>query len=190
VARDEATLRYRTRLRLVALDGPEEELRQAHLGILIALAEDLGEAVELYRLARGIPVMIERADPPGRTVAVRARLGHTRPPSVLDACAIMLLAERGQQPPESLQIESADGLRSQVAGEGLRAVAEARREGVASDLAVNANGIRRHVVPIRLAGGILGGLIAVAQDARGAGHEARAQVIRSALRNALARVPA
>lgn len=165
VTRDSVDRRYYARLRVVPLAEGEEALRRRVYAAVRDLIGTLGQTVELYRLERSAVMMIERHEPEGATAHVGARIGHPRPRDEIDAVVQVALASGDDDiaQPKSPYVINAEGRQALAKSEVATLVASVAAAGVASDVHINENKVRRHAVPIRHLDGRLAGVLAIAQ---------------------------
>lgn len=165
VARDAADRRYHARLRLVPLEEGEEALRRRCHAALRDLVDGLGQTVELYAHQRGRLVMLERHDPEVETATVGVRIGQARPIDEVDAIVQVALASGDDEvvaPRRPYHLDGGERV-SLTAAEVRELVATVRVTGIASDLRINGNGVRRHAVALPHLDGRLAGVLVVAQ---------------------------
>jgi len=131
---------------------------------LSPLAEATRHCVELYRATPSRVELIDRAEPELADVTLVARIGFVRDLRELDATAKIFYAFASQPlPPQPLWRWRA-GRKTRLAHPAAaKALAAARREGVACDDDFNSNGIRRFAAPLLNDLGALVGIVSIAQ---------------------------
>jgi DNA-binding IclR family transcriptional regulator len=167
VARDGASKRWRSRLRLVRGGEREDLLRSACSEASIWLCKAAKQTVEVYLFDSGRLEMIDRSEPDGVEVTVRARVGFVRTWEDADAVVLVGLGfgfPANAWPQVTRHWLWRDRVRTSVARRDIEAmVAQARARGWSADASVNSNGVRRFAAPLLDATGALVGVIAIAQ---------------------------
>ncbi len=162
-ARDPASKRWRTLVRLVAGDTREAVLRRRCGEAAAWLCQTAAQTAEIYAFAERGLEMVDRAEPEDVEVSVRARIGCVRSWHGVDAVVQLGLAF-GDPRPTATRPSRARGngrltlTKSEL--EALLAAARARR--IAADPYANANGVRRFAAPLMDASDRLIGVIALA----------------------------
>ncbi|MCW8129066.1 MAG: helix-turn-helix domain-containing protein [Planctomycetota bacterium] len=176
VERDPADRRYRAALRLVPFTPVAEGLRARALPVMKDLCRASGHTVELFSWNAGRLTMIDRCEPEGQDVTVRARIGWNPDPVEAFALTVGALAwPEDAKPAKERYWYWKFGERVPVTQRELRGmVAEARDKGLAVCLFPNAHGVRRYAIPLHDAQGELWGVLALAAvpaPLKGPAHE-------------------
>lgn len=165
VWRDPVTRRYHARVHLVAVDDAHDRLAAAWRPVADRLAAAACHTVELHRFDAGRLVMVDRLEPEDAVVTAKARIGFERDFRELEALTQVVFAfglpERDW--PEARPWVWRDGRRRPItAGRRAQVVDRVRRDGVATDLGVNTNGVFRYAAPV-FTDGRLRAVLAIAQ---------------------------
>lgn len=168
VKRESRSLRYIVLSRLVPCAATHEPIRQALREMMIELAQQARQTVELHAYQpAGLPLpltMIDRCEPKGVVVRVQARIGFQRKLSELDALTLISFAfgERPRRPLSHFHWDAGRKNRlSQVQVE--QQMTQARQTRVAVDLGVNNHGVRRYAAPLLSRDNRLLAVLAIAQ---------------------------
>ncbi len=185
VERDPTDRRYRAVLRLVPFAPVAEDIRARALEALKKLCAPAGHTVELFANLGGQLTMIERCEPEGHEVAVRARIGWRPDPTEAFALTFAHLAWADDaQPGRARYWQWNAGVRQPVSAAELRKRVElAREQQIAICAHPNTYGVRRYAVPVRDASGNLWGVLAIAAvpaPLKGAAHERLVRLVLNA----------
>jgi len=162
--REVSTKRYRALLRFIPGDTREQRLRQKCHNHVTWLATCAKQPVEVYAYNTTGMTMVDRAAPEHTTLPVIARLGHTRPRLELDAVNQIAFACIGDKPmPPGNYHAYAEQKKIVLTPEAVdRIIATVAQRGVASDVGVNRNHVRRFAAPLRNQHGDCIGALAIA----------------------------
>jgi DNA-binding IclR family transcriptional regulator len=179
VVRDPVDRRYHARLRVVPLAEGDEALRRRTYLAVRDLVATCGQTVELYTVVRGQLIMLERHEPETAVPPVGARIGHPRPRDEIDAVVQVALVSGDEDVSLPRRPYFLDGgeKRSLTPAALDEALAQVRTDGVASDLAVNGFGVRRHAIALPHLDGRLAGALVVAQTDQSHSREAIRQAL-------------
>lgn len=153
IERDRADRRYRACLRLVPFAPVADDMRARATAELRPLCNACGHTVELFAWSGGELVMLDRCEPEGREVAVRARIGWRPDMSELFALPIAVLAWGGDaadaRPLKQKFWYWQNAVRKPVpAAQARKHIQAARAAGITMCLGPNFHGVRRYVVPL------------------------------------------
>lgn len=153
IERDKADRRYRACLRLVPFAPVADDMRARATAELRTLCNACGHTVELFAWSDGELVMLDRCEPEGREVAVRARIGWRPDMTELFALPMAALAwgaDAVDTKPLKLKFWYwQHGVRKPVPATQVREhVQSARAAGITMCLSPNFHGVRRYVVPL------------------------------------------
>jgi DNA-binding IclR family transcriptional regulator len=182
--REVSTKRYRALLRFIPGDSREQCLRQKCRNHVTWLATCAKQPVEVYAYSTIGMTMVDRAAPEHASLPVLARLGHTRPRLELDAVNQIACACTGDKrvPPGNYHAY-AEQKKIILTPEAVeRIIATVTQRGVASDVGVNRNHVRRFAAPLRNQHGDCIGALAIAHCndlAPGSGDQRFIQLITS-----------
>jgi DNA-binding IclR family transcriptional regulator len=164
VVRDPATKRYRAVMHLVESDAASQQLRARTMTAVSWLIERVPHTVEVYIYCGDRMVMIDRAEPFGQVVTVRARVGFAR--HFDEADALTQIAGAFASAPNATRrwAWAEDGRSKHHIDETAfaRLLMGVRTKGVAWDLDRNLNGVRRCAVPLCDESGRLVGALSLA----------------------------
>jgi DNA-binding IclR family transcriptional regulator len=154
--------RWRALARIASIADSSNALRARSSGALHQLCADSGQIAELYALEAGGMRMIDRREPAGCEVTLRAQVGFLRDRGEVEAVNQIVLAH------DATRIGAdhwhyRDGRNVAIAQRKVRALAGlVASRGWAADIEPNSNGVRRVAAPLLGASGKLEGAIAVA----------------------------
>jgi DNA-binding IclR family transcriptional regulator len=164
VVRDPLNKRYRSLVQLVETDSASQQLRARAAAAVAWLVEQSRQTVEVYIHRGDRMVMVERGEPFGQPVTVRARVGFVR--TFEEAEAVTLVAAAFSDAPCATMrwawMEGGQLKRQLDPVEFSNQVAAVRAAGVAWDRGPNCNGVRRLAVPLTDEHGLLAGALAIA----------------------------
>jgi DNA-binding IclR family transcriptional regulator len=148
--------------RLAPIAEAPSTLRARASAALDRLCADSAQIVELYALESDGMRMIDRREPAGCEVTLRAQIGFLRDRGEVEAVNQIALAH-GAAPIGDDHWHYRDGRTVTIAQRKVRAlVGLVASRGWAADIEANANGVRRVAAPILGTDGRLEGIIAVA----------------------------
>jgi DNA-binding IclR family transcriptional regulator len=164
VARDPDNKQYRALMRLVAGSTNENMLRSRCATAVAWACKAAKQTVEVYLFSNHTLAMIDRAEPDGIEVSVRARIGFVRRLEQADAATIIAFAFAYPQGiPAGKHWYFDNRVETAMPKERLQTlVQQARARGAAADLGINANGVRRFAAPLIDSIGGLAGVLVIA----------------------------
>jgi len=169
IEKDETGKLFQAKIRIISLNAPswEAKLRQN----LSNIAKTTGQTAEWYAPSKAGLTLIQRKEPPGSELQVRAQIGFFRPIGEgceLDAvarAALAALAVRSDATviPSDLWTYQPDGIRRDInKTEAEQLMFEAKQKGFAAESCYNSNGVKRIACPIKRGDKFIG-VLAVAQ---------------------------
>jgi DNA-binding IclR family transcriptional regulator len=162
--RETSTKRYRTLLRFIPGDSRAQRLREKCRNHVTWLATCAKQPVEVYALSAEGMTMVDRAAPELAPLPVVARLGHTRPRLELDAVnQIAIACAQDGNIPALNYYASADHKKCVLTPDAVqRIIQTVRKRGIAADIGVNRNHVRRFAAPLMNQAGQCIGTIVIA----------------------------
>ncbi|MEM9914410.1 MAG: helix-turn-helix domain-containing protein [Planctomycetota bacterium] len=173
VRRDPMTRMYHPELQLVPVETAGRSLIDRAAGVMDALCRETGVTVELYAARDAGLTMIDRREPDQAEVCVRARVGHRRDLTEIEALSQVARTWRLSAKPDPIPLPTRSlwtweaGQKTKLTASNLKSTLEqTRQRQIGIDLDINENGVRRYactIAPTTTTPTEYEGILAVAQ---------------------------
>lgn len=155
VRRDPASRLYHPHLKLVAAEPAGRSLIERAGPMMDGLCRETGVTVELYAWRDAGLTMIDRREPDQAEVCVRARVGHARDLTEIEALSQVArvwklsdMPDANVLPQRKLWVWNAGQKNRFTAAQLKNALKETRQRKIGIDLDINENGVRRYACPM------------------------------------------